>query len=97
MFDITYTIAKLVTAHRKWYVATVCHDTEEGCKGSSLTGRGAYDFRIAPFVAGWRDTVLANNNSDRAVLHTLANNNKGTESSARNVEFLMTHFVNDTL
>jgi hypothetical protein len=93
MFDITYTKAKLVTAHRKWYVATVCHDTEEGCTGSSLTGRRAYDFQIAPFVAGWRDTVLANNNSDRAVLHILANNNKGRESFARNVEILMTHLL----
>jgi len=41
--------------------------------------------------------MLVNNNSDRAVLHTLANNNKGRESSARNVEILMTCFVNDSL
>ena len=69
----------------------------KGGKGSSLTGRGAYDFWITPVVAGWRDTILVNNNSDRAVLHTLANNNKGRESSARNVEILMTHFVNGIL
>jgi hypothetical protein len=93
MLDIIYTKVKLVTAHRKWYVATLCHDTEEGGKGLSLTGRGACDFRITPVVAGWR----VSNNSDRAVLHTLANNNKERESSARNVEILMTHFVNDIL
>jgi hypothetical protein len=78
-------------------VATVCHDTEKGGKGSSLTGRGACDFRITPVVAGWRDTVLVSNNSDRAVLHILANKNKGRGSSVRNVEILMTNFVNDIL
>jgi len=70
-------------------VATLCHG-----KCSSLTSRGAHDFQISPVVADWRDTVLVNNNSDSAVLHTLANNSKGRESSARNVEILMTHFVN---
>ena len=53
MLDITYTRVKLVTAHRKRYVANVCHDTAEGGKGSSLTGKGACDFRIAPVAAGW--------------------------------------------
>jgi hypothetical protein len=37
-------------------MAMVCHDTEEGGKGSSLTGRWACDFRITLVVAGWRDT-----------------------------------------
>jgi hypothetical protein len=91
MLDTKCIKIKLVTANRKWYVATVCHHTEEGGKVSSLTGRGACDFWIKAHC-GKLDSKLVNNNSDRPVLHTLANNNKGRESSARNVEIiLMTH------
>jgi hypothetical protein len=65
----------------------------ESGKGLSLTGRGACDFLITPVVAGWRDTTLVNNNSDRAVLYTLANNSKGRESFTRNMDILITYFV----
>jgi hypothetical protein len=95
MLDKIYTKVTLVTSHRKWYVATKCHDTKEGGKGSSFAGRRACDFHHT--CCGRPDTILVNNNSDRAVLRTLANNNKGKESSARNVEILMTHLVNDIL
>jgi hypothetical protein len=57
MLDTKCIKVTLVTANRKWYVATVCHDTEEGGKILSFTGREACDFWIKAYC-GKLDSIL---------------------------------------